>query len=270
MRDTVSIVRVLVRFLAMVWVLALPAMARAQAERVPFLTEKLRDPDFRVRTNAALALGATNADGAVTPLCGALDDGTEVVRQAAAAGMQRLNRKSALPCLQDHAKLESNETVRGQIARAITALETNGIGGEPPAQQPPPASGSPSENGNAKYYVQIAAVANRTDRPNAEIDALVRRALTERLEAHGAFQLAPKDESIAAAKKAMSKRKLKNGFYLAVSVSANGAGGAQINMSVFTYPSKNLKAAIPAHGSTLEGATGSAAATFEQNVEALL
>src|SRR5512134_389950 len=67
--------------------------------RIDFLIDRLKSDDFKVRTNAALALGATNDQSAIQPLCGALSDGNDVVRQAAAAGLKRLGRSSALGCL---------------------------------------------------------------------------------------------------------------------------------------------------------------------------
>jgi hypothetical protein len=49
--------------------------------RIAFLAARLKYPpapgqadDFRVRTNAALALGSVDDDGAIGPLCAALDD----------------------------------------------------------------------------------------------------------------------------------------------------------------------------------------------------
>ena len=59
--------------------------------------------DFRVRTNAALALGATDDDDAIAPLCGGLDDPSEVVRQAVAVALKRLARPSSRDCLQRRA-----------------------------------------------------------------------------------------------------------------------------------------------------------------------
>src|SRR4051794_28117921 len=55
-----------------------PAAAFADADRVKFLADKLSSDDPRVRTSAALALGASNEDAAVDPLCGALKDSAEV------------------------------------------------------------------------------------------------------------------------------------------------------------------------------------------------
>ncbi|MEO6420067.1 MAG: HEAT repeat domain-containing protein, partial [Polyangiaceae bacterium] len=73
--------------------------ARADNSRVTFLTERLQSDDFRVRTQAALALGAVDDDGAVTPLCRALSDSSEIVRQISAAALKRLARPAALGCL---------------------------------------------------------------------------------------------------------------------------------------------------------------------------
>src|ERR1700728_3896217 len=74
--------------------------------RTAFLIDRLKYPpaagqsdDFRVRTNAALQLGRTDDDAAVQPLCDALNDPSDVVRLAVAAGLKRLARPAAVPCL---------------------------------------------------------------------------------------------------------------------------------------------------------------------------
>src|SRR5689334_1671972 len=79
-------------------VLSLAPMAAGDG-RTDFLVQRLRAEDFRVRTNAALALGATNDESVVTPLCDALADSSDVVRQAVAAALKRLAKPAALPCL---------------------------------------------------------------------------------------------------------------------------------------------------------------------------
>ena len=58
--------------------------------RTDFLVGRLQAEDFRVRTNAALALGQTGDSAVVNPLCDALSDANEVVRQAVAVALQRL------------------------------------------------------------------------------------------------------------------------------------------------------------------------------------
>src|SRR5580658_552354 len=74
--------------------------------RVQFLADRLKYPpapghadDFRVRTNAALALGLTHDEEAVVPLCAGLEDPNETVRQGAAVGLRRLGLSSGVDCL---------------------------------------------------------------------------------------------------------------------------------------------------------------------------
>ncbi len=260
-----------------------PRPAAAQAERIPFLSEKLRDPDFRVRTNAALALGAVDSENAVAPLCGALGDSVDVVRQASAAGLQRLNRKTALPCLTERSRVESKDAVKGQIAKALAAIGAAGGEAPPPSGGP---STTPKDNANAKYYVQIAQVANGTDRNAKDIDAVVRGAIMSKLDSLGVYQIAPPAESIASAKSAMQKRKLKSGFYLTINVQpmqyASGVS-AVVSVAISSYPGKSLKATLSGNSSgggkkgdtssedqVIDRATQSAIGTFAQNVDALL
>lgn len=261
-----------------------PRYAAAQADRIPFLSEKLRDPDFRVRTNAALALGAVDSENAVGPLCGALGDSVDVVRQASAAGLQRLARKSAVGCLTDRSRVESNESVKGQIAKALAALGTAGGGDTPPPSGGP--STTPKDNANAKYYVQIAQVTNGTDRNAKEIDSLVRGAVMAKLDSLGVYQVAPPTETIAGAKTAMAKRKLKSGFYLTINVQPMQYGSgisAVVSVAISSYPGKSLKATLSGNSSgggkkgdtssenqVIDRAAQSAIGTFAQNVEALL
>ena len=84
-------------------------MSQAQENRTAFLAEKLKADDYRVRTKAALALGATNDEAAVAPLCGAIADENETVRIAVAAAMKRLAKPSALPCLKNRLPAETAE-----------------------------------------------------------------------------------------------------------------------------------------------------------------
>src|SRR5687767_7620791 len=108
--------------LAVATVLAVSSSARADEARVRFLSEKLEDSDFRVRTNAALALGATNEESAVPSLCKALNDGSETVRQASAVAMKRLGKPSAGSCLKTRAGVETNDGVKTAITRALESL----------------------------------------------------------------------------------------------------------------------------------------------------
>src|SRR5262249_2434929 len=66
---------------------AVAAPARA-VENGALLVRRLRSgEDFRVRTQAALALGASKDKSAIKPLCAALADDSRAVRAAAAAAL---------------------------------------------------------------------------------------------------------------------------------------------------------------------------------------
>jgi len=254
--------RLALRILAVALVLLTSVIAAADG-RVDFLAERLRYPpasgqpdDFRVRTNAALALGATNDDAAVPPLCRGLDDPSEVVRQAVAVGLKRLARSSSLDCLKRRAAVESNSSVKLQIQRAIEAIDSGGGGG---------GGGSGGGNGGgadapyvagAKYYVSISPVANKTDRSQGDVDRVVRGAVASKLAQLGEYQLAPAGESSASAKAVLAKRQLK-GFYLAVSVDpldySDGTLRVRVKIAVFSYPGRDLRGEVPA-GATFPGA----------------
>jgi hypothetical protein len=235
--------------------LLLTTDARADG-RVQFLADRLHYPpqsgqvdDFRVRTNAALALGSTNDEAAVSPLCGGLDDPNDVVRQAAAAGLKRLGKPSAAGCLKRRAEVESKAPVKAEIQRALEAVDSassHGGGG----------SSAPAVVEGAHYYVALSPVTNNTTRSSGEIDHLVKDAIGARLAQLGGFQMAPAGESNAAAKAEISKRKLK-GYYLGIGVEkfdyTDGNLRVRVKIAVFSYPGRDLRGEIPA-GATLPGA----------------
>lgn len=206
-------------------VAAISPIAHADG-RTAFLIDRLKSDDFRVRTNAALALGATSDDAAVQPLCGALADSNDVVRQAAAAALKRLGKSSALPCMKARLGVESNGDVKLQITRGIASLEGGGGGG------------GTAPAANAKFYVAIAMGANAGAR-NA---GRVMSAVTSKLDALGGYQFAPASESPDAARGVIARRNLK-GFYLTVSVEVSDTDRglkALVRLAVFSYPARAL------------------------------
>jgi hypothetical protein len=236
--------------------IASPSPVLAQG-RIAFLAERLKYPpspgqqdDFRVRTNAALALGATDDDDAVAPLCAGLADPSEVVRQAVAVAHRRLARSASLDCLRRRISAENNAAVRLQIQRAIEACEAAGAGGGSPG-----AGGAPPYVAGAKYYVAISPVANGTSRARADVERVVRDAIGTKLGELGEYQLAPAGETTDGAKAALSKRKLK-GYYLSVSVEkfdySDGNLRVRVKMAVFSYPGRDLRGEVPS-AATLPG-----------------
>ncbi len=219
--------------------------------RVQFLADRLKYPpapghadDFRVRTNAALALGLTHDDGAVAPLCAGLDDPNETVRQGAAVGLRRLGLPAGADCLNAHTAAETSPLVKAEIERSLKALD---------AAKNPGSTGTPA---NAKYYVALSHVTNRSSRPSAEVERVVDDAISAELNKSGTFEFAPSDESPAAAKVAVNAHHLK-GYYLSTSVekfdySVEGLR-IRVKITVFSYPAKDLRGEVPA-GAILPGA----------------
>jgi hypothetical protein len=263
----------LVSMIALLGTLLLPLAARADEARLRFLAEKIKDPDVRVRTSAALALGATGEDGAVEPLCTGLSDSEELVRQASVAAIKRLNKVRAVDCLRARDEVESSEAVKSAIARTIEALTAGGEG--------------IAENPNAKYYVSLSPISNQTGRAQAEIERIVLVALRQKLDGVGTVQWAPASETSERAREVMKTRKLK-GFYLSIAVDkfeyVDGNLRVKIKVGVCNYPQKSLLGtfdkSLTAQGVTsgdkasedrlLELAAGLAGEKFAQNVSAFL
>jgi hypothetical protein len=90
--------------------------------RIVFLARQLGTAtDPRVRAQAALTLAATEASGALEPLCTALADPEPLVRAAVARSLPELHDLTALECLAAHAKDPAPEAA-GEIQRAIALL----------------------------------------------------------------------------------------------------------------------------------------------------
>ena len=280
LRSTMRRGRVLAAALLALAVAGVSTDARADAERVRFLAEKMKSDDFRVRTNAALALGQTNDDGAVEPLCGGLSDSSEVVRQASAVALKRLAKPSSKGCLHDREKVESVEAVKTAITRALEAIgggDSGGGGGDDQIK----------DNPNAKYYIALSTVANSTNRAQPEVEKVVLKAIRSKLDGAGTVQLAPMKETADSAREKMKQKKLK-GFYLAIAVDrfdySDGNLRVKVKIGVFTYPGKSLMGNVdktltaqgvsnPDKGSEdklMEMAAGLASEQFAQNASAFL
>jgi HEAT repeat protein len=225
------------------------------ATRTDFLIDRLKFPpmsgvsdDFRVRTNAALALGASDDDNAITPLCQALNDPSEVVRQAVAVALKRLARPSSGSCMKSRLDRETNASVKLQLQRAIEATGS-GSGGT---------TGGTLANGidnfvpplvpKAKYYIAISKVTNNTKRAQPEVDKVVLASIRTKLGTMNDYQLAPTTETPDGARAVMSKRGIKKGFYLSIAAeSAYTSEGLRVKVKcvVFSYPGKAMIAEMP-------------------------
>ncbi|HZJ53183.1 MAG TPA: HEAT repeat domain-containing protein [Myxococcaceae bacterium] len=90
--------------------------------RIVFLSRQLGTAtDPRVRAQAALTLGTTEAPGALGPLCAALDDPEPLVRSAVARSLPELRDLGALDCLTAHAGDTAPEA-QAEILRGLAML----------------------------------------------------------------------------------------------------------------------------------------------------
>lgn len=209
----------------------IPTRLYAQ-QRTSYLAEQLKkNDDYRVRTQAALALGASGDDAATKPLCDALSDANASVKVAAAAALGKLGKPAGLSCLQRAEGREQVPAVKSQIQKSIAALSTGGV-----AAPPPPSA-------DTQYYVAIE-ITNKTGRPASEIEPLVRAAMQSKILAKPGYAVAPKGETLAQGKKILNGKKLK-GFYLLATVEPAVYQGGNltqvVRVSMWTYPSKALQ-----------------------------
>lgn len=221
-------------------VLVLSPQAALAASNTSYLISQLTNNDYRVRTQAALALGSSGEEIAVRPLCNTLNDSDASVRAAAAAALGKLGKPAGLPCLQSAERRESTASVKSQIQKSVTTLQNASTGGSQtatgPATPPPPGA-------DAKVYVAIQ-VTNKTGRANPEVDAIVRGAMQDKLLTKKGYAVAPKDEKTAQGGQVVKSKKLKGFFLLATVEPPAYAGGnlsQVVHVSMFTYPDKSLQ-----------------------------
>jgi HEAT repeat protein len=203
--------------------------------RTEFLAQQLRtSDDFRVRTQAALALGATGDAAAVDPLCRGLDDTSDVVRTAAAAALAKLGRPQGAPCLRARQGRENNATTRAQIDKSLQALEKGGGN-----------AGGGAVPSDARVYVAVGGVTNKTRRAPSEVESLVRSAMNDKLRAMSGYVVAPPNESSAAAKKVLADHSRLKAFHLQTTIEPpqyrNNALTVVVRVTMSTYPGKELK-----------------------------
>ena len=130
--------------------------------------------------------------------------------------------------------------MKSQIQKSITALQNAGSSGSSsatgPAAPPPPGP-------DAKVYVAIQ-VTNKTGRTAAEVDAIVRGAMQDKILTKKIYAVAPKSETTSQGGQVVKSKKLK-GFFLIATVEPPAYAGGNlsqvVHVSMFTYPDKSLQ-----------------------------
>jgi len=208
--------------------------ARGADDSIARMSRELKNnEDFRVRTQAALALGASKDKRAVEPLCDGLEDPNTTVRAAAAAGIGKLALGGA-ECLKSRLEYESSASVKTVIEKALDKVRS--------AQRP-------AVTPETRYYVAVGPTTDKTGRGGAEIDDMVRSALEQKTAALEGYVVAPRDESATQAKAVTQKFKKLKAFFLWPKVMAPEYSGGKLTVrleiAVFTYPGKAMKGTIP-------------------------
>lgn len=199
--------------------------ARAASPPLERLVQNLRDPDFRVRTQAALALGASKNERAITPLCSALSDANTTVRTAAAAALGRLALGGGA-CLERRLGVETIATVKAALTRALELLAEPKIGPD------------------TAFYVAIAKLADKSGRPPGELDRRVRTGMLSAGKSLKTFAFAPTSETEEQAKQRLKRHPSLKAFYLAPRLPAfdyqSSSLTIRIDIAMFTYPERTL------------------------------
>jgi hypothetical protein len=177
--------------------------------------------DFRIRTQAALALGASKSKRAVEPLCSGLADPNATVRAASAAALGRL-RLGGSECLQKRLASEASATVKSAIQKALDPVFTT----------------------ETKYYLAIGKTTDKTGRGGDEIDGIVRGAMAGAAQLLPAFAVAPSGETLVDAKRRLAPHGRVKSYFLSPRIGALDYSGGnltvKLEIAMFTYPDKAL------------------------------
>lgn len=243
----------------------LMAASAAEADaRSDYLVRLLRTSEaFRVRAQAAISLGRVDASPEIVrALSEALRDEHASVRSAAASSLERLGDPSALDALRSRRR-DSDSAARRAIASAIRTLERvarsgGGSRGSSGSSTPTP---PPDSGADARFYVAIGEPASND---GAVDDATLRNTqgfLERQVATVDGVQVAPRDESNAAANRAIRRGRM-TGFFIDSSVVSLGEEGggtrAVVSLILATYPGRDMRAILRG-AATVPGSTGPSA-----------
>lgn len=202
---------------------AMPALADSGFQKN---VELLRGAeDFRVRTQAALALGASGQKAAVTPLCHALADENRTVRIASATAISRI-RKGGEACLKRRLSSEKDPRVLSSIKKALERL---GAG----------SSAEPAIGSETRIFVALEKVAGP-----ARLEEPVRAAFVKGAKGRRDVAFAEAGQSVSQAEKVLAKYPAAKGFKLAPKLSRpryeEGALRVKMSVAILSYPQAAL------------------------------
>jgi hypothetical protein len=203
---------------------------------------------FRVRTQAALALGSRPPEeAAVKALIGALKDEHPAVRAASAGALELLKDSSALVALKAAARKDKDSGARSAIEHAIASLE----------RAPTPSAPEPS--GSSVYYVAVGTPSAQSGLA-APLLRELRDHVVKEVAGFSGVRIAPENEGQAAATSVLRSKKLV-GYYLDSSVTKietkpDGALRAQVSIIVGTYPGRAMRVMLSGAATVSGGGSG--------------
>lgn len=217
-----------------------PSVALADA-RTEFLMRMLTSSaQFRVRAQAALALGGQTPEAPIVrALISALRDEHPAVRAASAAALERLKDPAALPALKV-AQGDSDGSVRTAARNAIAALEPSR-----PTPTPTPPPFVPS--GPATYYVGVGVPGSQVGLSAPMLRNLREHVVAQVTQING-VAIAPENEDRKAAAQVIGAQKLV-GYYIDSSITnieqkPDGSIRAQVSVILGTYPGRDMRAML--------------------------
>lgn len=235
--------------------LLLGAADSPAADRISTLSQKLRSSgDFRVRTQAALALGVSNDVRARAPLCNGLADRNKTVRAASAAALGKLQLGGG-ECIRKRLTQERDPKVKRLLATVLAKL---------------PKSVAPPIGPQTRYYVAIGPTTNKTKSPDAKVDALVRGALASALRLAAPTALAPQGETATQAEVLLARHEQLKPIFVWPKVTMESRGGTlkmRLSLSLFTYPGKAFQGSV-AQRLSLSGASEGDSDALQQLIQA--
>ncbi len=166
-----------------------PSAAQDRSNLVRLLTDS---SDFRIRAQAAFALGATGDVGVVEPLGRALRDQNSAVRAAAATALGRIGSPRALPALR-RAERDRSAAVRMQITRSVQLINDR----QNANSDAPGTETAPEINWQrVRYVVRLGDFENRSGYETDAFAGLLRNEASRHLATERTLAVIPSDESL--------------------------------------------------------------------------
>lgn len=245
--------------------LSVAASAAADA-RTDFLIRMLStSAQFRVRTQAALALGGQQQASAVTQaLTKALSDEHPAVRAASAASLGRLKDPAAVAALRS-AQNDRDSSVRQAVRAALDSLGTTSapaVASTSKSSGTSSSSGSYAPSGSATYYVGVGLPGSQVGLSAPALRDLRAHVVQQVTQMEG-VRVAPENEDKKAAAKVIGSAKLV-GYFVDSSVTKvearpDGSVRAQVSVVIGTYPGRDIRAMLSGAATVSGGGVGEAA-----------